>query len=114
MAPGLSVLMLVALVAMAAALAVWSASLGTDGLQSAAARWGVWSPLAFAGVYVAATLLVVPKNVLTIGAGLVFGFGFGSALVWVAALAGAVTGRRPVDDEIRLPECGAAATDGMY
>lgn len=82
-------LLLVALVATAVALAVWSPSLDTDGLQSAVARWGVWSPLVFAGVYVAATLLVVPKNVLTVGAGLVFGFGFGSALVWVAALAGA-------------------------
>ena len=82
-------LLLVALVAAAAALAVWSPSLDTDGLQSAAARWGVWAALAFAGVYVAATLLVVPKNVLTVGAGLVFGFGFGSALVWAAALAGA-------------------------
>lgn len=66
-------LLLVALVAAAAAFAVWSPSLDIDGLQSAAARWGVWAPLAFAGVYVAATLLVVPKNVLTIGAGLVFG-----------------------------------------
>lgn len=82
-------LLLVVLVAAAAAVAVWAPSLDADGLRSAAAQWGVWAPLAFAGVYVAATLLVVPKNVLTIGAGLVFGFGFGFALVWVAALAGA-------------------------
>lgn len=40
----------------------------------------MWAPLAFVGVYAAATLLVVPNNLLTIGAGLVFGFGFGFGL----------------------------------
>lgn len=82
-------LLLMAMVAGAVALAVWSPSLDSEGVRSAAAQRGAWAPLAFAGVYVAATLLVVPKNVLTIGAGLVFGFGFGFVLVWAAALAGA-------------------------
>lgn len=50
---------------------------------------GPMGPVVFAGLYVVATLLVLPKNVLTAGAGAVFGLAAGVGLVWVAAMVGA-------------------------
>jgi len=51
---------------------------------------GAWGPVVFAGVYGALTLLPVPKNVLTAAGAALFGFAAGSALAWLAAMAGAV------------------------
>ncbi len=82
--------LLVALIVGGVAVVVWSPSLDPADLQAAAARWGFWAPVVLIAAYVAATLLAVPKNVLTIGAGLIFGFGWGAGLVWVGAMTGAV------------------------
>ena len=49
---------------------------------------GPLAPLAFGLVYATATLAPVPKNVLSVAAGFVFGLGPGAALVWSAALVG--------------------------
>ena len=54
-----------------------------------AAGGGVWVPALFVVGYAAATLLLLPKNVLSAAAGLVFGLGVGLVLVWVAAMLGA-------------------------
>lgn len=51
-----------------------------------ATRWG---PLVFVLGYAALTLSPVPKNVLSIGAGVVFGFAAGIGVVVAAALLGA-------------------------
>lgn len=45
------------------------------------AGFGLWAPLIFVLVYVLATVLLVPGSVLTLGAGAVFGLGWG--LLWV-------------------------------
>jgi uncharacterized membrane protein YdjX (TVP38/TMEM64 family) len=58
-------------------------------LQRWAAGSGVWLPAVFVAGYAAATLLLLPKNVLSMAAGLVFGLGSGVALVWFAAMLGA-------------------------
>ncbi|WP_129663621.1 TVP38/TMEM64 family protein [Phytoactinopolyspora endophytica] len=50
---------------------------------------GVWGPIGFAAGYVVATMLLVPKNILSIAAGLVFGLPVGVLLVWTAAMVGA-------------------------
>ncbi len=58
-------------------------------LQHWAAGAGTWLPAAFVVGYAAATLLLLPKGVLSVAAGLVFGLGVGSVLVWCAAVVGA-------------------------
>ncbi len=49
-----------------------------------AVGWGL-----FVAAYVAATLLLLPKNVLSVVAGLTYGAALGTVLVWVAAVLGA-------------------------
>ena len=51
---------------------------------------GPGAPVLFVLVYAALTLLPVPKNVLSAGAGALFGFGAALIVVWVAAMVGAV------------------------
>lgn len=58
-------------------------------LQHWASGAGVWLPAVFVVGYAAATLLLLPKNVLSVAAGLVFGLGTGTLLVWFAAVVGA-------------------------
>lgn len=53
-----------------------------DGLGPAA-------PVVFVVVYAAATLTPLPKNVLSVAAGIAFGLAWGVGLVWVASMAGA-------------------------
>ncbi|GAC1492541.1 MAG: hypothetical protein NVS2B15_12540 [Pseudarthrobacter sp.] len=50
----------------------------------------IWGPAVFVLGYAALTLTPVPKNVLSIGAGVVFGFAGGVWVVVVAALLGAL------------------------
>jgi uncharacterized membrane protein YdjX (TVP38/TMEM64 family) len=45
------------------------------------ASFGVWAPVLFVTLYVLATVLLIPGSVLTLGAGAVFGLGWG--FVWV-------------------------------
>lgn len=50
---------------------------------------GVWGPVAFAVVYVVATVLMLPASLLTIAAGTIFGLALGTAVVSVGATTGA-------------------------
>ena len=50
---------------------------------------GPWGPVIFVGLYIVATVAFVPGSVLTLGAGALFGVGFGSVLVSTAATLGA-------------------------
>ena len=50
---------------------------------------GWWGPVAFVIAYAALTLAPVPKNVLSVAAGVLFGFGAGLAIVYIAAMLGA-------------------------
>lgn len=61
----------------------------TDALHAAVDDADGWAPAIFIVGYVAATLLLLPKNVLSATAGLAFGFGEGFVLVWLAAVIGA-------------------------
>lgn len=67
---------------------------------------GPWGGLMFAGVYVLATVLLVPVSVLTIVAGLAFGLGWGFVLVVISATIGAtlafLVSRYLVHDHVRI------------
>lgn len=58
-------------------------------VRDAVAAAGAWAAVAFLAGYVVATLLLLPKNVLSAAAGLLFGLGGGVALVWAGAVVGA-------------------------
>ncbi len=68
------------------------------------AALGPWGPAAFVLLYAAATVLMVPGSVLTLGAGAVFGPLKGAAIVWAAATLGAtaafVLGRSLARDRV--------------
>lgn len=50
---------------------------------------GAWGGLIFAGIYIVATVLLLPVSILTIVAGLAFGLGWGFPLVVISATIGA-------------------------
>ena len=52
---------------------------------------GAWGGLIFAGIYVVATVLLIPASVLTLVAGLAFGLAWGFPLVVVSATIGATS-----------------------
>ncbi|MCI0539695.1 MAG: TVP38/TMEM64 family protein [Verrucomicrobiales bacterium] len=52
-------------------------------------RFGAWGPVLFVVVYVLATVLFVPGSALTLGAGALFGVGWGSVYVSLASTLGA-------------------------
>src|SRR5581483_6782707 len=54
-----------------------------------AATLGPWGPALFFALYVAATVLLLPASILTLGAGAFYGPVRGFALVWFSATAGA-------------------------
>lgn len=58
-------------------------------VQSAIDRAGPWAPILFVVAYAVITLTPIPKSVLSIAAGAVFGAVLGSALVYLGALLGA-------------------------
>ncbi|MBI4345460.1 MAG: TVP38/TMEM64 family protein [Elusimicrobia bacterium] len=58
-------------------------------LLEGVAELGPWGPAAFVGLYVLATVCMVPGSLLTLGAGAVFGLARGSVIVSVAATLGA-------------------------
>lgn len=60
-----------------------------DGLRALVEQAGWWGPVGFVAGYAALTLAPVPKNVLSIAAGVLFGFGPGLGIVYCAALLGA-------------------------
>ncbi|WP_434992818.1 TVP38/TMEM64 family protein [Arthrobacter sp. Ld5] len=61
-----------------------------DELRTMVDRAGWWGPVGFVLGYAALTLGPVPKSVLSIGAGVLFGFLPGLLLVYLAALIGAI------------------------
>ncbi len=60
-----------------------------SGLMERALDWisglGPWGPVAFMAIYTLAVVLLVPASVFTLGAGFVYGLGWGSLYVMIAA-----------------------------
>jgi uncharacterized membrane protein YdjX (TVP38/TMEM64 family) len=69
----------------------WHALIGYGEIGAAIARWPA-APLVFVAVHVAASLLFVPRTLLAVVAGLLFGMGWG--ILWAAfgSVAGAAAG----------------------
>ncbi len=61
----------------------------TSALEDWIAGLGLLAPFAFAGVYIVATVLLVPASLLTLVAGAIFGLWIGTAVVSVASTTGA-------------------------
>ena len=61
----------------------------TESLRDQVTGAGAWGWVLFVAAYVVATLLLFPKNVLSVVAGLAYGAGLGTVLVWLAAILGA-------------------------
>lgn len=80
---------LLVLVAAAAVAAFFVPLPSLEQLRSSVGAAGWWGPAVFVLGYAALTLAPLPKNVLSIGAGLVFGFAGGLVLVFAAAMLGA-------------------------
>ncbi|WP_434614622.1 TVP38/TMEM64 family protein [Arthrobacter sp. A5] len=81
---------LVFLVAAAAAAVLVSPLPPVGEIRSYFGRTGWWGPAAFIVAYAALTLAPVPKNVLSVAAGLIFGLGGGLAVVYAGAMLGSV------------------------
>ena len=77
-------------VAAVGVLALVLVPLDTETVRTEVAAAGAWGWLAFVAGYAVATLVLLPKNVLSVAAGLVFGPVLGTGLVWSAAVLGAV------------------------
>jgi uncharacterized membrane protein YdjX (TVP38/TMEM64 family) len=84
-------LVLWSLAIVGAVVAAWrfdAAVLLRSGLD-AIAGLGLWGPVIFVALYVAATVLFLPGSILTLGAGVVFGVVKGAVIVSVSATLGA-------------------------
>ena len=69
----------------------WRAVLDPKAVGAAIAGYPA-APLVFVAVHVAASLLFVPRTVLAIAAGLIFGMGWGVVWAAIGSVAGAVAG----------------------
>lgn len=58
-------------------------------VRQVVADMGAAAPLWFIAAYIVATLMLLPKNVASIAAGVIFGFGWAFLYVWTAAVVGA-------------------------
>lgn len=87
-------LSLASLLIAAPALAQASAGFHPQELLRDALQWieslGVVGGIAFIGIYIIATVAFLPGSILTLGAGVVFGVGFGSIYVLFGATLGAI------------------------
>lgn len=83
------VLLLVAIIVAATVVVLTVPIPDVDELRALVEQAGWWGPVGFVAGYAALTLAPVPKNVLSIAAGVLFGFGPGLAIVYCAALLGA-------------------------
>jgi uncharacterized membrane protein YdjX (TVP38/TMEM64 family) len=70
------------------------AALNINNLLLTAIEWvnglGGWGAIAYIGIYIIATLAFLPALLLTLGAGLLFGIGWGSLYVLIGATLGAI------------------------
>lgn len=81
--------MLVLIVALATAVSLVLPLPDVAQMRELLERSGWWGPVAFVLGYASLTLAPVPKSVLSVAAGVLFGFWAGLAIVYAAALLGA-------------------------
>lgn len=85
----------VAVVVIAGALCVVALTLPLGPMMEALAEWleqfGIWAPVLFSLIYIAATILLIPGPTLAIAAGAMFHFATAVAIVSVSNTVGAMT-----------------------
>ncbi|WP_026550656.1 TVP38/TMEM64 family protein [Arthrobacter sp. Br18] len=82
--------LLLAVIIVAATVVVLTAPIpDVEGLRALVEQAGRWGPVGFVAGYAALTLAPVPKNVLSVAAGVLFGFLPGLLIVYGAAMLGA-------------------------
>ena len=69
----------------------WTEVLNPVAVAEAAARFPV-APLGFIAIHIAASLLFIPRSLLAIAAGLLFGVGWGILWTEIGSVAGAIAG----------------------
>ncbi len=102
-----------AVVALAFAFTVFDVRAGLRGTLAWIEGLGAWGPVLFVLLYVAATVLFLPGSILTLGAGALFGVGWGSAIVSAGSVLGAtaafLAGRYLARDWVAKKIAGNAA-----
>lgn len=63
---------------------------GVASIRASIDAAGAWGPVVFVGLYAVTTLVPIPHAVMSAVAGLVFGLGTGSLLVWAGAVLGSL------------------------
>lgn len=89
---GVRVLGVVLTLAIVASIVAVLVASDLDRLQAAVAAAGPWGPLVYVVGHVLVSLVPVPKNLLAVIAGAVFGVAAGLVVAWVGAMAAALTG----------------------
>ncbi len=68
----------------------WVSAIDPNQLQAGLHAAGVWAPLAYMGLYVVATILLLPSTALNLMGGAIFGFGWGLLWTTLAAVVAAI------------------------
>lgn len=101
------------LLALAVAFAIFDVRAGLRGALAWIEGLGVWGPVLFVLIYILATVLFLPGSALTLGAGALFGVGWGSVFVSIGSVLGAtaafLVGRYFARDWVAQKVAGHAA-----
>ncbi len=68
----------------------WLGGIEPARMQAALQQAGLWAPLAYIGLYVIATVLLLPSTALNLTGGAIFGFGWGLMWTTIAAVIAAI------------------------
>lgn len=82
-------LLIAVMLALAVAFTLFDVRAGLRGALARIDSLGAWGPVLFVLIYVVATVLFLPGSALTLGAGALFGVGWGSVFVSAGSVLGA-------------------------
>jgi len=83
------VIFIVLLILIITVISQYRADINAENLQTLLQQYGIWAPLVFIAIYIAAVVLFLPGSVLTIAGGLIFGPVMGTLYNLTGAVIGA-------------------------